>query len=131
MVDNHDQDMTEETARKVFEEHSIIIPVSNRGWATGPERDPEEGFVLEHLQQAVAGFVELTSVCDAGAEALRHSIGGMVSDPNWVDDLVANLVLVVNEEGILMQLDYNPEASAIAGKPIAGQAVLLDGRMFN
>lgn len=37
-------------------------------------------------------------------------------------------ILLVNEEGLLRQLPINPVASAIAGRPIVGHAVLLKGK---
>ena len=48
----------------------------------------------------------------------------------WWDDLCGNLRLVVNEEGRMMSLPDNPEASALAGQDIVGSAVLLDQRRF-
>jgi hypothetical protein len=35
--------------------------------------------------------------------------------------------LIVNEEGLVHRLPFNPAASAIAGQPIVGNAMLLAG----
>lgn len=57
---------------------------------------------LEALQQAVGGHIEVT---------------GVVGRPD--------LCLVVDEDGLLKELDENPTASLFAGQRIVGPAVLL------
>ena len=56
---------------------------------------------LEEAQEAVGGFVEVIPV-ERGQ-------------------------LLVNEEGLILQLSPNPTASQIAGRPIVGNALLLEG----
>jgi len=129
-----DRELSVNTARVVFERHSVLIPTGDKPWVTGPSASIEDGFALEDLQAAVGGFVELVKVCDLGVEALKRSMVTAkaldAEDGEWWDDLCGNLRLVVNEEGRMMSLPDNPEASALAGQDIVGSAVLLDQRRF-
>jgi hypothetical protein len=61
-----------------------------------------EKFSLEELQSAVGGYIEVAPFNQQGK------------------------VLLVNEEGLLMQLPVNPLATTLAGYPIVGDALLLD-----
>ncbi len=56
---------------------------------------------LEEAQNAVGGFVEVLPVQDGQ--------------------------LLVNEEGLILRLPFNPTASQMAGRPIVGKALLLKG----
>ena len=57
---------------------------------------------LETLQSDVGGYIELVEL-DNGDQ------------------------LIVNEEGLLLSLPFNQNASALAGRRIVGNAVLLKG----
>lgn len=57
---------------------------------------------------------------DYGVAELRTVVGG------WLEitrTRVQNMILVVNEEGWLLNLPPNPIASALAGQPIAGDVL--------
>ena len=54
---------------------------------------------------------------------LQAWVGGYIE----VVDLADGRQMVVNEEGWLKELPVNPEASRLAGQPIAGPAVILSG----
>ena len=57
---------------------------------------------LEEAQRVVGGYVEMVYL-DGGDQ------------------------LLVNEEGVIKNLPPNPSATAIAGKPIVGNAIVLKG----
>ena len=57
---------------------------------------------LEEAQRVVGGYVEMVYL-------------------NGGDQLL------VNEEGVIKNLPQNPSATAIAGKPIVGNAIVLKG----
>lgn len=61
----------------------------------------------------------------AGWQAL---VGGPI-EPVYVmaADRTVEHLLIVNEEGIMMNLPYNPRASRLAGRTILGCAVVLEG----
>ena len=67
----------------------------------------------------------ISTVVVSGVEAfhrLQGLVGGMVTFIN----LPKRKVLVVNEEGLLLGLQPNEEASAMVGQLIVGTAVLCD-----
>jgi hypothetical protein len=64
-------------------------------------KPPKGSFTLEELQAAVGGYIEVVRV------------------PNS-----ENLILVVNEEGLLKKLPLNEQATLLAQQPIVGDVVL-------
>lgn len=74
--------------------------------------EPIEGhgatFSLEELQRCVGGYIEVVRVQDKEKAAY----------------------LIVNEEGLILQLPLNPIASEIAQQRIVGDAVLVERRML-
>lgn len=62
-------------------------------------------------------------------EALQAEVGGYIET---VRLRVDNAVMIVNEEGLLLGLPYNAAASALAGQPIVGTALVVgvDGDEF-
>jgi len=125
--------------KNIFENHSILIPVGNDRWTTGPASDKDEGFVLEVLQQAVGGFIELVRLSDVGRAVMAESLEATckkhdsksiltTEDKECIKDICKNLMMVVNEEGLLMSLADNPEASLLSGQRIVGPAVMIDQR---
>lgn len=62
-------------------------------------------------------------------EALQAEVGGYIET---VRLRVDNAVMIVNEEGLLLGLPYNAAASALAGQPIVGTALVVgvDGDGF-
>jgi len=67
--------------------------------------DPKDGnkFSLEELQEIVEGYIEFIHLPDR-----------------------PDKTLVVNEEGKLINKEYNPAASILAQRPIVGQVALID-----
>ena len=63
---------------------------------------------------------ELTSTT---LEAMQKAVEGYVERV----PLKGRRVLLVNEEGLIHGMELNPRASALAGKPLVGPAVLLEG----
>jgi len=61
---------------------------------------------LEQLQGFVGGFVSMLIVDPTGTKPCQ---------------------MVVDEDGLLKKLDLNEEATALAGQPIVGDAILFDG----
>ena len=55
-------------------------------------------------------------------EALQEAVGGYIET---VRLRVDNAVMIVNEEGLLLGMPYNATASALAGQPIVGTAVVV------
>ena len=71
---------------------------------------PSEGnstFSLKELQEVVGGFIEL------------------------VNDLPHGQVMVVNEDGRMLQLGLNDKASQIAGRMILGNVLVMDSNQIN
>lgn len=65
-----------------------------------------KGFTLEELQGFVGGYIE----------PVRLGPGK---------------TMLVNEEGLGMELAYNSVASELAGQPLVGNAVVVDGKEWN
>jgi len=77
----------------------MLIPVG--GQPTPYRENPErKKFELDELQAIVGGYIELMPV-------------------------INNMFLVVNEEGLIMELPRNEGASAIAGQHICGDTILI------
>ena len=66
---------------------------------------------------------------DNSLEALQAAVGGYIETLTLIPDQV---VMIVNEEGLLMGLEVNPFASAVAGTTIVGNALVVgvDGEEF-
>lgn len=60
---------------------------------------------LQEMQSVVGGYIECLKVTHEG-----HT-----------------RTMVVNEEGLILGFPDNPEASEIAGRPIVGNAIVLEG----
>lgn len=69
-----------------------------------PAFKPSNGkkFSLEELQKAVNGYIEVVTI-----------------------PMLPNGILIVNEEGLLKDMAYNPLASMIAGQQIVGDVLLM------
>lgn len=55
---------------------------------------------------------------------MQAAVGGLVE---VIRHIPAGGVLLVNEEGLMTGLPYNPEASRLAGQPVVGPAVHIKG----
>lgn len=64
---------------------------------------------------------KLEEMQDINLEALQVAVGGYIE----VVYLSSGQIMYVNEEGLIMNLPYNPQASALCDKHIVGDAVLL------
>jgi hypothetical protein len=83
----------------------IVPPLPENGEREIVEfHDAEERPSLEQAQAIVGGYVE------------------MIVPPHN-----PHIQILVNEEGLLMRLPVNMEASRLAGRMIVGKAVLLSG----
>lgn len=78
-------------------------------WHVDPYAFPtfltEEKPTLEQLQEAVGGLIQIVPLQDG-----RY--------------------MVVNEEGLILDLPYNKAASRVAGFPIVGDAVIVPAHMM-
>lgn len=80
---------------------AIITP--NLITSTKPENGAD--FQLDELKEIVGGWIEIVRCPD-----------------DWI--------MVVNEEGQLLNLPYNPVASLIAGQPIVGDVLYCKSRQI-
>lgn len=55
---------------------------------------------------------------------LQEAVGGLIEAVY----LSAGRLMYVNEEGLIIGLEYNPTASAIARRPIVGDVVILSAK---
>lgn len=53
-------------------------------------------------------------------EDLQEAVGGLIEVVH-----LQSSIMIVNEEGLILELPFNPMASNIANMPIVGDAVLL------
>ena len=68
------------------------------------ERD--KPFELEELQKLVGGLIEVV--------------------PHAIENMGLKKLMVVNEEGLILDLPYNEQASNLLGYGIKGTAVIID-----
>ena len=68
------------------------------------ERD--KPFKLEELQKLVGGLIEVV--------------------PHAIENMGLKKLMVVNEEGLILDLPYNEQASNLLGYGIKGTAVIID-----
>ena len=68
-------------------------------------KDPKKGYSLAECQGYVGGMMEVVR-------------------------LPGRMIMVVNEEGLLMGLPFNAYASALAGQPIVGNAMVVPSAAF-
>jgi len=83
----------------------LIAPSGGAGWMGGTEWVGGDKWELKPLQELVGGLIQIVPVMADLAQA-----------EDWV--------LVVNEEGLCLGLDYNPRASHLAQQHIVGPVVL-------
>lgn len=69
----------------------------------------DQALTLEEMQEAVGGYIEMVPLSTAQIST---------SDEGQV-------YMIVNEEGLIMNLPYNPYASMIAGQQVVGNALFV------
>ena len=74
--------------------------------------------------QAHPFSVELLEITDT-LEVYQHLVGGWIEVVHAAGLLRYHSVMVVNEEGVLLDLPVNPLASMLYGEYIAGDAVIV------
>jgi hypothetical protein len=60
-------------------------------------------------------------------EEMQRFVGGLI-EPVYLDD---ERIILVNEEGLLLNMPVNMRASMLVGFPLAGPALLVSGKEFN
>jgi len=60
-------------------------------------------------------------------EEAQKIVGGLVEMVAMPKGKKAEVQMLVNENGIVEQLPFNPNATVLAGKPIVGPAIILEG----
>ena len=60
-------------------------------------------------------------------EEAQKIVGGLVEMVAMPKGKKPEVQMLVNENGIVEQLPFNPNATVVAGKPIVGPAIILEG----
>jgi hypothetical protein len=79
-----------------------------------PETIDDRELTLEEMQEAVGGYIEMVPL------STKLIAGG---DHPSKDD--GQVYMIVNEEGLIMNLPYNKYASQIAGQQVVGTALFI------
>jgi len=59
-------------------------------------------------------------------DVVKKALNNVMLEPVWLSD---GSCLLVDEEGLLKNLPYNPLASQVAGQPLVGTAALVRKRL--
>ncbi len=65
---------------------------------------------------------------DFTLKELQGYVGGGLVEPVYPPD--PELIALANEEGLMLDMEYNAEASARVGTPVVGPVVIMPKEMF-
>lgn len=126
----HSAQSSKEKTLATFNKASLLI--TDEGTLTvGPlQKKGEKYFTLEDMQSAVGGFVDIAQLSEEGKGIIESMItseeGGLSKEE--AKEIVDDLELVVNDEGLIHGLKANPTASVISMAGVLVGPVVLARR---
>lgn len=86
----------------------FLFPTNGEPKPIAPPKNGKD-YSLEECQAMVDGYIEV---------ALRVTVEGV------------KMIVLVNEEGLIENLPYNPAASLMCGMDLVGPVAVIPGKMF-
>ena len=121
---------TKEMTLATFNKASLLITVDGN-LTIGPlQKEKDKYFTLEDMQSAVGGLVDIAPLSEEGKGIIEKMItsaeGGLSKEE--AKEIVDDLELVVNDEGLLHGLKTNSTASIISAAGLLVGPVVLARR---
>ena len=72
--------------------------------------------------------------CKEGLHDFQRHVGGPIEPVTLIDDAgnpYKNIIMLVNEEGLLQNLSWNPVASRLSNKVIVGNVLIIPKEYLN